>query len=158
MQIQIVAVGRIKEKYLQEGIEEYCKRLHSWAKLRITEVKEESPAKALSDTEKTLISQKESERLIHAVKSGYTIALDKSGPNISSEKFAYLLNELMITGKVPINFLIGGSLGISQEILDRADLKISFGLMTFPHQLFRLMLMEQLYRAYTIIENIPYHK
>ncbi|GAV25189.1 23S rRNA (pseudouridine(1915)-N(3))-methyltransferase RlmH [Carboxydothermus islandicus] len=159
MEITIVAVGRIKEKYLKEGIAEYLKRLSPYARLAVIEVDDENAPENLSPTEAEKVVKKEGERILAKITpSSFVIALDLKGKNLSSEELADLIAEKQLGGQSKMTFIIGGSLGLSQEVLERADFKLSFGRMTYPHQLMRLILLEQIYRAFKIIRGEPYHK
>lgn len=156
MKINIVCVGKIKENYFKEGIEEYRKRLSRFnVELNVVEVSEyniDSP----KEKEIELIKTKETERIIKAIKSGPIIALDKDGMMITSEDMAHIISRQENTSSI-INFIIGGSYGLDLKLL-KPSLSISFGQVTYPHQLMRLILSEQIYRAYTIKNNITYHK
>ncbi len=157
--ISIVTVGKLKEKYLKQGIEEYLKRLGSYAKVEVFEVPDEKAPEELSDTEMVQVKQKEGERILSKIgQDTYVIALAINGKLKSSEELADSLDKLATYGKSKIAFVIGGSLGLSDEILKRADEQLSFSKMTFPHQLMRLILVEQIYRAFRINRNEPYHK
>ncbi|MGI6685555.1 MAG: 23S rRNA (pseudouridine(1915)-N(3))-methyltransferase RlmH [Bacillota bacterium] len=159
MNIRIIAVGKLKEKYLTEGIKEYLKRLSPHAKVEIIEVSDEKIPEHPSDTELRLIKDKEGEKISRYLKEGtYLIALDIQGKNLSSEEMAEMIADLGIKGKSDLTFLIGGSLGLAEFLLKKADFRLSFGRMTFPHQLMRLILVEQLYRSFKIIAGHPYHK
>ncbi|NLZ39565.1 MAG: 23S rRNA (pseudouridine(1915)-N(3))-methyltransferase RlmH [Firmicutes bacterium] len=159
MQIQILAVGKIKEKYLVAGIKEYLKRLSAYTKIEIHEVKDEQAAENISPAERQLVLEKEATRLEALIRPHtYLIALDINGRQYSSPELANFLAQQALRGKSHFTFLIGGSLGLSPRLLKRADLKLSFSLLTFPHQLFRLLLLEQLYRAFKINRGEPYHK
>lgn len=159
MQIQILAVGKIKEKYLTMGINEYTKRLGPFARVDIQEVKDEKTQDGASPAEEEIILAKETARLEALLKPGtYIIALDIQGQSLSSQEFAARLDTLATAGKSHITFLIGGSLGLSSKLANRANLRLTFSAMTFPHQLFRLILLEQIYRAFKINRNEPYHK
>lgn len=159
MNISIVTVGKLKEKYLKQGIEEYLKRLGSYAKVEVIEVPDEKAPEELSDTEMIQVKQKEGERLLAKIgPDTYVIALAINGKLKSSEELADTLDKLATYGKSKIAFVIGGSLGLSEEVLKRADEQLSFSKMTFPHQLMRLILVEQIYRAYRINRGEPYHK
>ena len=159
MNISIVTVGKLKEKYLKQGIEEYLKRLGSYAKVEVTEVPDEKAPEELSDTEMTQVKQKEGERILAKIgPDTYVIALAINGKLKSSEELADTLDKLATYGKSKIAFVIGGSLGLSEEVLKRSDEQLSFSKMTFPHQLMRLILVEQIYRAYRINRGEPYHK
>ncbi|MGI6067010.1 MAG: 23S rRNA (pseudouridine(1915)-N(3))-methyltransferase RlmH [Bacillota bacterium] len=159
MNIRIIAVGKIKEKYLTEGIKEYLKRLSPHAKVDIKEVIDEKIPDHPSETELSLIKNKEGEKISRYLKEGtYLIALDIQGNNLSSEETAEMISDLGLQGKSDITFLIGGSLGLADELIKKADFRLSFGRMTFPHQLMRLILLEQLYRGFKIVAGHPYHK
>lgn len=158
MLIRIVAVGRVRESFIRDGIAEYTKRLMPFSKVEIIEVREESFKEGLSEVETEKVLQREGEAILKAIGSGPIIAMDVSGTPRSSEELARYIAELQLHGESTVNFVIGGSLGIAQEVRSRADLRLSFGPMTFPHQLFRLMLLEQVYRASTILRGVPYHK
>lgn len=157
--ISIVTVGKLKEKYLKQGIEEYLKRLGSYAKVEVFEVPDEKAPEELSDTEMVQVKQKEGERILSKIgQDTYVIALAINGKLKSSEELADSLDKLATYGKSKIAFVIGGSLGLSDEVLKRADEQLSFSKMTFPHQLMRLILVEQIYRAFRINRGEPYHK
>ncbi|MBT2684843.1 MULTISPECIES: 23S rRNA (pseudouridine(1915)-N(3))-methyltransferase RlmH [Bacillaceae] len=159
MNISIVTVGKLKEKYLKQGIEEYLKRLGSYAKVEVIEVPDEKAPEELSETEMVQVKQKEGERILAKIgPDTYVIALAINGKLKSSEELADTLDKLATYGKSKIAFVIGGSLGLSDEVLKRADEQLSFSKMTFPHQLMRLILVEQIYRAYRINRGEPYHK
>ncbi|GAA3410802.1 23S rRNA (pseudouridine(1915)-N(3))-methyltransferase RlmH [Paenibacillus hodogayensis] len=159
MHIQIVAVGKLKEKYWTDGIAEYAKRLAPYAKLTITEVAEEKAPERMSEAEEQQVKQKEGERIAAALKpDSYVIAMAIGGHMWSSEELAGQLDRLGTYGKSHVTFLIGGSNGLSDDVLKRADAKLSFGRITYPHQLIRLVLVEQVYRAFKIMRGEPYHK
>ncbi len=159
MQIQIVAVGKLKEKYLVQGIAEYTKRLGAYAKVQIVEVADEKAPERLSAAEEAQVKEREGERILAALKQDtYVVALAIGGEGWSSEKLAAELDRLATNGRSSIAFVIGGSLGLSDTVLARADQLLSFSAMTFPHQLVRLMLVEQVYRAFRINRGEPYHK
>ena len=159
MRINIVCVGKIKEKYLKLGIDEFKKRLSKYCKLEIIELEDEKAPENLSDKEMLMIKEKEGKKLLSKIKDNrYVIALAIDGKNLSSEELAETINKLGVRGISNITFVIGGSLGLSDEVLSRADYKLSFSKMTFPHQLMRLILLEQVYRAYRINNGEPYHK
>jgi len=158
MNITVVAVGKLKEKYLREGINEYSKRLSAYCKLQVVEVADEKAPEVLSEVEMEQVKRKEGERILAQLKPDqYVIALAIEGQMWSSEKLASELDRLATYGKSQVAFVIGGSLGLSPEVLKRADVLLSFSKMTFPHQLVRLILLEQVYRAYRINRE-PYHK
>ena len=159
MRINIVCVGKIKEKYLKLGIDEFKKRLSKYCKLEIIELDDEKAPENLSDKEMEMIKDKEGKKILSKIKdNSYVIALAIDGKNLSSEELADTINKLGIRGVSNITFVIGGSLGLSDEVLSRADYKLSFSKMTFPHQLMRLILLEQVYRSYRINKGEPYHK
>ncbi|MDW7651699.1 MAG: 23S rRNA (pseudouridine(1915)-N(3))-methyltransferase RlmH [Bacillota bacterium] len=159
MQIQILTVGKIKEKYLTAGIAEYLKRLGPFARVEIHEVKDEKTPDGASPAEEDALLEKEASRLDALIKPGsYVIALAIDGRTFSSTEFAAHLDSLATAGKSHLTFIIGGSLGLAPRIQKQADLLFSFSPMTFPHQLFRLMLLEQIYRAFKINRGEPYHK
>ena len=159
MRINIVCVGKIKEKYLKLGIDEFKKRLSKYCKLEIIELEDEKAPEHLSDKEMLIIKEKEGKKILSKIKdNSYVIALAIDGKNLSSEELAETINKLGVRGISNITFVIGGSLGLSDEVLSRADYKLSFSKMTFPHQLMRLILLEQVYRAYRINNGEPYHK
>jgi len=157
--ISICTVGKLKEKYLKAGIDEYLKRLSGYAKVEVIEVADEKAPEVLSLVEMEQVKQKEGEKLLAKISPDtYVIALAIDGKMKSSEELADSLDKLATYGKSKIAFVIGGSLGLSDEVLKRADEKLSFSKMTFPHQLMRLILIEQVYRAFRINRNEPYHK
>ena len=159
MRITLVTVGKIKEKYLKDAIAEYSKRLGKYCKLEIIEVADEKTPENASATEEDMIRQKEGERILKYIKEdAYVVALAIDGQMLSSEKLAEKIKLLGIQGTSHIAFIIGGSIGLSQEVLSRADYQLSFSKMTFPHQLMRVILLEQVYRSYRIITGEPYHK
>lgn len=159
MKISIVCVGKIKEKFYRDAIEEYAKRLSRYCKLEICEVTDEKTPDLPSEAQKSQILKKEAERMDKYLKQdAYVIALAIEGKKMSSEQFADCIDQLGITGTSHIAFVIGGSLGLDESILKRADRKLSFSDMTFPHQLMRVILLEQIYRGYRIISGEPYHK
>lgn len=147
MKISIIAVGKLKEKYLKEAVKEYSKKLNNFYKFTIIEVNDEKAPENSSEKENALVMKKEGERILNRIKvNQYVIALDIKGKQMSSEKFANLFNEKKNYNKNDIVFIIGGSLGLSQEVLKRANERLSFSMMTFPHQLMRIIILEQIYR------------
>lgn len=159
MKIKIICVGKLKEKYLKDAISEYTKRLSRFATVEITEVSDEKiPENAsVAEEEKVLIS--EGEKILRLVSpSDYVISLCVEGNSLSSEDFAKKLSQLALSGKSSICFIIGGSLGLHNDVKKRSDYKLSFSKMTFPHQLMRVFLTEQIYRAFKINANEKYHK
>lgn len=159
MKLTVIAVGKLKEKYLKEGINEYSKRLSRFCELEIIEVNDEQAPDSLSSMQEEQAKKKEAERVIKRLKPGTVlIILDVRGVKVSSPDLANKLNSYFISGKSHITFVIGGSLGIDKELLGMADLRLSLSDMTFPHQLTRLILLEQVFRAFKIINGEPYHK
>lgn len=159
MNINVIGVGKIKEKYLKLGIDEFKKRLSKYCKLDIIELDDEKAPEKLSEKEMIMVKEKEGKKILSKIKdTSYVIALAIDGKNLSSEELADKMSDLAVRGNSNITFVIGGSLGLSDEVIDRADYKLSFSKMTFPHQLMRLILLEQVYRAYRINNNEPYHK
>lgn len=157
--ISIISVGKLKEKYLKQGIAEYTKRLGAYAKIELIEVPDEKAPEQLSDTEMEHVKQKEGERILAKLHPDtHVIALAIEGSMKSSEELADTMDRLATYGKSKVAFVIGGSLGLSDAVLKRADEKLSFSKMTFPHQLMRLILLEQVYRAFRINRGEPYHK
>lgn len=157
--ISIITVGKLKEKYLRQGIEEYLKRLSAYAKVEVAEVADEKAPEELSELEMLQVKQKEGERILAKISQDtYVIALAIQGKLQSSEELANTLDKLATYGKSKIAFVIGGSLGLSEEVLKRSNEQLSFSRMTFPHQLMRLILVEQIYRTFRINRNEPYHK
>ena len=159
MKITVIGVGKIKEKYFTDAIKEYAKRLSRYCKLEIVEVADEKTPDGASDLVVSQIKDKEAERMEkYLPDSAYVIALAIEGKKLTSEKLAEKIDTLGITGTSHLVFLIGGSLGMSDRLLKRADYLLSFSDMTFPHQLMRVILLEQIYRSYRIIHGEPYHK
>lgn len=159
MNLRIVAIGKIKEKFLQDGIAEYSKRLTAYGKIDIIELKEESFKEPLSSKERLQIVTKEGERILGQLGNrSFVFVLDPRGRSLASEDLAQRIADLGIQGVSQVDFVIGGSLGLSAAVKERADLMLSFSKFTFPHQLMRLILVEQLYRAMTIIRGEQYHK
>ena len=159
MNIQIISVGKLKEKYLKMGIEEYVKRLGSYTKVDLIEVADEKAPEQLSEADMEIVKKKEGERILAKLNEGtYVIALAIDGKMKTSEEMARDIESLMTYGKSKIAFVIGGSLGLHNDVLKRADEKQSFGKMTLPHQLMKLVLVEQVYRSFRIMKGEPYHK
>ncbi|WP_214764160.1 MULTISPECIES: 23S rRNA (pseudouridine(1915)-N(3))-methyltransferase RlmH [unclassified Exiguobacterium] len=159
MNISIITVGKLKEKYLKLGIAEYMKRLSVYAKVLEIEVADEKAPEHLSEADMFLVKQKEGERILAKISPDtHVIALAINAKQRTSEEFARELDQLATYGKSKIAFVIGGSLGLSDDVMKRSDDTISFSKMTFPHQLMKLVLCEQIYRAYRINRNEPYHK
>lgn len=158
MKITIVCAGKLKEKYLRDGIAEYEKRLRPYADLRTIEIIEERMKDRPSPAEKDEVLRREGERLSSQIPQGaYLIVLDVGGEEMSSEKFSAWIDRLMLMGESHIAFLVGGPFGLSDELRQRADLRLSFSQFTLPHQLIRLFLMEQIYRSFKISRHEPYH-
>ena len=159
MRITIIAVGKIKEKFYREAIGEYTKRLSKYCKLDISEVADEKTPERCSETEEQLILSKEADRILKNIRPEmYVYALAIQGKKSDSVAFANEINQLALSGKSSLAFIIGGSLGLHASVLNRADKQISFSDMTFPHTLARVILCEQIYRAFKINENSRYHK
>ncbi|MCT6902993.1 MAG: 23S rRNA (pseudouridine(1915)-N(3))-methyltransferase RlmH [Lactobacillus sp.] len=159
MNITIVSVGKLKEKYLKMGIDEYVKRLGGYAKMDLVEVPDEKAPEQLSEAEMDIVKKKEGERILAKISpDAYVIALAINGKMKTSEQMAADMESLMTYGKSKIAFVIGGSLGLHEDVLKRADEQQSFGKMTLPHQLMKLVLVEQIYRSFRIMKGEPYHK
>lgn len=159
MKITVVSVGKIKEKYLRDAIAEYSKRLGRYCRLELIEVADEKTPDRTSQTVEDQIRQKEGERIARYLREdAYVIALAIQGKMLSSEEFAEKIGNLGVSGCSHIIFVIGGSIGLDEKILRRADYQLSFSRMTFPHQLMRVILLEQIYRGYRILAGEPYHK
>ncbi|GIM45845.1 ribosomal RNA large subunit methyltransferase H [Collibacillus ludicampi] len=159
MQINIIAVGKLKEKYWTQAVAEYAKRLSAYAKLRIVEVVDESTPDTLSPAEEEAIKEKEATRILAQIKDrDYVVALAIEGKTFTSEQWAKEMERLTTMGHSSFAFVIGGSLGLHHSVLTRANLKLSFSSFTFPHQMVRVILLEQLYRGFRIMRGEPYHK
>lgn len=159
MNIQIVSVGKLKEKYLKMGIEEYTKRLGAYAKIDLVEVADEKAPENLSEADMEIVKKKEGDRILAKIGADtYVIALAIEGKMKTSEQLSGDIESLMTYGRSKIAFVIGGSLGLHEDIMKRSDEKLSFSKMTLPHQLMKLVLVEQIYRAFRIMKNEPYHK
>lgn len=159
MKITIISVGKLKEKYLKQGIQEYLKRLSAYANVNIVEVADERAPENMSEAEMLAVKQKEGERILGAITADtYVITLEIEGKMLTSEELAAKMDQLATYGKSKIAFVIGGSLGISEEVRKRSNFALSFSKMTFPHQLMRLILLEQVYRGFRILRGEPYHK
>ena len=159
MKISIIAVGKIKETYLKDAIGEYLKRLSAFANVQIIEILDVQCPENLSEAQKNIVLQKEGEKILSQIPpKSFVYALAIDGKKLSSEKFSENIQNNMTNGASHITFIIGGSLGLSNEILQRSDFRLSFSDMTFPHQLMRVILLEQVYRSFKIIEGSPYHK
>ncbi len=159
MKITVLCAGKIKEDFYRKAIAEYEKRLSRYCKLEIIEVADEKTPDSASAAVEMQIKEKEGERLLKYIREDtYVIALAIEGRMLDSVQMSHFLEKLGLTGKSHVAFVIGGSLGLSEKILKRADEKLSFSRMTFPHQLMRVILLEQIYRSYRIMHNEPYHK
>lgn len=159
MEIRILTVGKIKEKYLNDGIAEYAKRLGRYCKLTFCQVADEKTPDKASDALNEQIKAMEAERLMkHIRDQDYVIALAIDGKMLDSVQLSQKIDQLGVEGKSSIAFVIGGSLGLGDQVLRRADFKLSFSKMTFPHQLMQMILLEQIYRGYRILNHEPYHK
>ena len=159
MKITILTVGKIKEKYLKDAIAEYAKRLSRYCKLQIVEVEDEKTPDGASAAMEDQIKDKEATRLFKYVDDeAFLITLEIQGKMLDSEDFSKTMEQICLRGKNHIQFVIGGSLGLHTSITERADLALSFSKMTFPHQLMRVILLEQVYRSFRILNNEPYHK
>lgn len=159
MKITILCVGKIKEKYFSMAIDEYVKRLSRYCKLEIIEVPDEKTDENASTAEEKMVKEKEGERIRKNIRdTSYVIALAIDGKQLDSVELSEKIEKLGVQGVSHITFVIGGSLGLDERILERADYKLSFSKMTFPHQLMRVVLLEQIYRSYRIMNGEPYHK
>ena len=159
MKITLITVGKIKEKYFTDAIAEYAKRLSRYCKLEIIEVADEKTPDGASEALENQIKEKEGERILSKVSdSAYVVALAIEGKQLSSEELAAKMEKWNVSGISHLVFIIGGSLGLTPKVLTRADYKLSFSKMTFPHQLMRVVLLEQIYRSFRIRNNEPYHK
>ncbi len=159
MNITLITVGKIKEKFYRDAVEEFVKRLGRYCKIKIVEVADENTPNNAPEAIEEQIKNKEGERILKYISdSMYVIALAIEGKECSSVKFAERLERLGVEGNSDICFVIGGSLGLSKDVYKRADELLSFSPMTFPHQLMRVILLEQIYRCFRITHNEPYHK
>lgn len=159
MHIRLICVGKLKEKYLVQGIQEYTKRLGAYTTFSIIEVPDEKAPENLSESEMLQVKEKEGERILSKIHDqNYVYVLAIEGRERTSEGFSAEIETLMLHGSSQIDFVIGGSLGLSEKVMKRSNAQISFGKMTYPHQLMRLILTEQIYRAFRIMRGEPYHK
>lgn len=159
MNIKIICIGKLKEKYWTEAVAEYVKRISRFARIEIIELKETRISDRPSEAEEESVKKSEGAEILKKIKKDdYCITLEIKGKELSSEQFAKQLDRLALDGKSSISFVIGGSLGLSQEVSARADFKLSFSPMTFPHQMMRVVLLEQIYRCFKINNNETYHK
>jgi 23S rRNA (pseudouridine1915-N3)-methyltransferase len=159
LRIRIVMVGKVKEKYLTQGMQEYLKRLGPYARIEIVSLPDEPIPDGASAAQEEQVKAREGERLLKVLDPGqYVVAMEIRGQTLSSEELAAFLEERALRGQPNVAFVIGGSLGLAPEVLQRADLKISLGRMTFLHQMMPLILLEQIYRGFKINRGEPYHK
>lgn len=159
MKVTIICVGKIKEKFYRDAIDEYAKRLSKYCKLEIIQVPDEKTPDNASDHEESLIKCKEAERILAKIKEdAFVFTLEILGEKFTSESFAETIQKTAVNGKSHFVFIIGGSLGLHESVSKRGNQAISFSNMTFPHQLMRVILTEQIYRAYRIMNGEPYHK
>ena len=158
MKIRILTIGKLKEKYLVNGINEYVKRLNAYCKVEMVEVPDEPIPDNASENVENIIKDKEADKIVSKIKDDeYVIVLDLHGKEIDSVAFSKHIEECMIRGKSTITFVIGGSLGLGKSLLQRANYRLWFSKMTFPHQLIRIFLLEQIFRAFKILSNEKYH-
>ena len=159
LNIQIICIGKLKEKYWTDGVSEYMKRLSRYCSIEITELKESRLPDKAGEAEEENVKTEEGRHILKAIKEGtYVITLEIGGKELSSTELAEKIGELSLSGNSSIAFVIGGSLGLSSEVSRRADFKLSFSKMTFPHQMMRVILLEQIYRSFKIIRHETYHK
>ena len=159
MKIKLVTVGKLKEKYLKDGIAEYSKRISRFATVEMIELADEKTPDRASDSENEKILDLEGNRILSKIGDReFVVVLAIEGKTLSSEEFSKQLEQASINGYSTLTFVIGGSLGLSPQVKNRANLSLSFGRLTLPHQLMRLVLVEQIYRAFTIQQGSPYHK
>lgn len=159
MKITVIGVGKIKEKFFSQAVEEYRKRLSRYCQLEILEVADERTKEQASDGEIRLVKEREGERILKCIREDcYVVALTIDGTALDSTELAARIERLGVEGRSHLCFVIGGSLGLSDAVCRRADFQLSFSRMTFPHQLMRVILLEQIYRSYRIINGEPYHK
>ena len=157
--IRIISCGRIKEKWMRDGLAEYVKRISAYDKLEVLEVADEKTPDNNSAAENEIVKDKEGKRILKLIKEEYyVILLDLAGKTMDSEKLASFVEQLYVKGKSRIDFVIGGSLGVSKELINRADFRWKLSDNTFPHQLCRIIVAEQIYRAFRIMHHEPYHK
>lgn len=156
--INIICVGKIKEKYLKDAIQEYSKRLSKYCKLSIIEIPDESIPDNVNDKISNIIKEIEGKKILSHIKNSYIIALDLKGTQYTSEEFSNKINNISLNFNSNISFIIGGSLGLSNEVVNSSNELLCFSKMTFPHQLIRVFLLEQIYRAFKILNNESYHK
>ncbi len=159
MKITVISVGKIKEKYLNDGINEFKKRLSRYCTLNLIQVADEKCPETLSKSEKETIKNREGDKILSKIKeNSFIISLEINGKMLSSEELASFIQKKMTAGSSHFTFIIGGSLGLSNSVKSKASISLSFSKMTFPHQMMKMILLEQVYRAFRIIKNEPYHK
>jgi len=160
MDINIISVGKMKETYLVEGQKDYSNRLKHYCNLNLIEVESEKTTHKINDSQIELIKSREGERIIEKLPKGknYIISLDRRGKPVSSEGLAKSIKNLRLRGESILTFIVGGSYGLAENVLDKSDYKMSLSYLTFTHQMSRLILLEQIYRAFKILKNEPYHK
>ena len=159
MNVTVICIGKLKERFWTEAVQEYSKRLNKYCTLSIDELKEEKAPENPSEAEENAVKEAEGKSILkHIKKDTYVIALEIQGKELSSEDLAEKLDQLGLKGKSDVAFIIGGSIGLSKEVLERADFRLSFSKMTFPHQMMRVILLEQIYRGFKINRNETYHK
>lgn len=159
IKVTVIAVGKLKEKYLHDACEEYLKRLGTYSKVNVVEVNEERCSDNPSESEIENVKQKEGQRIIAKIPKGsFVVPMCIEGTQFSSEDFANKIEATAVAGNSDITFIIGGSFGLSDEVKSLGKLKLSFGKLTLPHQLMRVVLLEQIYRAFSILNNSKYHK
>lgn len=159
IKVTVIAVGKLKEKYLRDACAEYLKRLGVYAKVNVVEVNEERCSDNPSGTEIENVKQKEGQRIVAKIPKGsFVVPMCIEGTQYSSEDFAKKIEATAVAGDGDITFIIGGSFGLSDEVKSLGKLKLSFGKLTLPHQLMRVVLLEQIYRAFSILNNSKYHK
>ncbi len=157
--IRIISVGKIKEKFYEDAVSEYAKRLSAYTKLDFFQVDDEKCPENLSEKEAEAVREKEGERILAGIKDrDFDITLEIKGKALTSEEFSKTIEDLQITGHSNITFVIGGSIGLAGSVLKRSDMSLSFSAFTFPHQLMKVILLEQIYRAFKIMKDEPYHK
>lgn len=157
--IRVIGCGRIKEKWMRDGLAEYAKRIGAYDKLEVLEVADEKAPESNSDAENEMVKVKEGRKILKLIREDeFVILLDLAGKTMDSEKLSAFVEELYVKGKSRIVFVIGGSLGVSKELIDRADFRWKLSDNTFPHQLCRIIVLEQIYRAFRIMHHEPYHK
>lgn len=159
MNITIICVGKLKEKYFRDAADEYIKRLSRYCDIKVIEASDEKTPENASDKDNEIIKDKEGERILKNIKDNmYVISLEIDGKMLTSEELSGFVGKLQLQGKSNIAFVIGGSLGLSKNVIKRSDYHLSFSNMTFPHQLMRIILLEQVYRGFKIMSGEPYHK